>query len=312
MNEEKFMASEIIEKNYVAPVVTTFVRRISWGAVFAGLVVVLVTQLTLGVLGIGIGASMVNFQDNRPAPGVRVAAVSWVLLTAVVSLFLGGYVSARLAGVPRKQDSCLHGILTWSAQTIVTLLLVTTTMGGLMSGMVGLLGKGIASITEQEGMGGVGAAVEQTTGQGGVDWNAIQTDAESLASQANQAGTQTEPKVSAEDLQRALGQMFNRQGQPASPEDREDLINAVAGYTGMPREQAEQRVEYWEQRYQQAQHKTSETKEQAKTPAAETAGGVSKVALWTFVTLILGAVAAALGGLSGRPKTLLTEHRSAA
>jgi len=31
-------------------------RRISWGAVFAGVVIVLVTQLTLSLLGIAFGA----------------------------------------------------------------------------------------------------------------------------------------------------------------------------------------------------------------------------------------------------------------
>jgi len=34
--------------------------KISWGAVFAGVVAILVTQLLLSVLGIGIGASTIN------------------------------------------------------------------------------------------------------------------------------------------------------------------------------------------------------------------------------------------------------------
>src|SRR5882757_3149039 len=39
---------------------TTMVSRISWGAVLAGVVVALVTQLLLNMLGIGIGAATLN------------------------------------------------------------------------------------------------------------------------------------------------------------------------------------------------------------------------------------------------------------
>ncbi len=36
------------------------IKRVSWGAIFAGAVITLVTQLALSILGIGIGASTVN------------------------------------------------------------------------------------------------------------------------------------------------------------------------------------------------------------------------------------------------------------
>lgn len=307
------MATEFNDQDYNTREVTTVVKRISWGAVFAGLAVVLVTQLTLGVLGIGIGAGVVNLEDSSPDQGVRIGAMIWLVFTALISLFLGGHVAARLAGMPRKEDSCLHGILTWSAQTLATVLLVTTTVGGVMGGMIGLLGKGISGagqglaglVSQPDAMGGVGAAVEKFTGVGGSEWNAIKEDAKSMLSETNQG-------ASAKELQRAMGQMFSPTGGQASPQDREALVNAVAAHTQVSPQQAEQRVARWEQMQQQVQQKVQETKQDVKEVAGTAAKGVSKVALWTFLTLILGAAAAALGGISGRPKTLLTDSRTAA
>ena len=311
------MDTDYIEKDYVTRPVAAVVRRISWGAVFAGLAVVMVTQLTLGVLGIGIGLGVVNLQDNQPDQALQIGALVWFLFTTLISLFLGGHVAARLAGVPRREDSCLHGILTWSAQTIATVLLLTSAVGGVLGGMMGLLGQGmsgagqgLAAIASKEGMGGVGEAVEQITGKGsiGINWDAIKEDAKSLTGNTNQIA-QGEQAGTSQEVQRALSRMFNRTGQQVNPNDREALIGAVQRYTGMPREEAAQKVASWEQMYQQARSEVQETKQETKEVASTAAKGISKVALWTFVTLIFGAAAAALGGLSGRPKTMITEGR---
>jgi hypothetical protein len=309
------MDTDYVEKDYVARPVAAVVRRISWGAVFAGLAVVMVTQITLGILGIGIGLGVVDLQNNQPDQAVQIGALVWFLFTTLLSLFLGGHVAARLAGVPRREDSCLHGILTWSAQTIATVLLLTTAVGGVLGGMMGLLGQGmsgagqgLAAVASKEGMGGVGEAIEQVTGQSGVNWEAIKEDAKSLTANTNQL-EQGQPAASGQEVQRALARMFNRSGQQVNPNDREELIGAVQRYTGMSREEAAQKVAGWEQMHQQARAKIQETKAEAKEVAGTAAKGISKVALWTFVTLIFGAAAAALGGLSGRPKTMITETR---
>ena len=309
------MDTDYVEQDYVTRPVAAVVRRISWGAVFAGLAVVMVTQLTLGILGIGIGLGVVDLQNNQPDRAVQIGALVWFLFTTLISLFLGGHVAARLAGVPRREDSCLHGILTWSTQTIATVLLLTTAVGGVLGGMMGLLGQGmsgagqgLAAIASKEGMGGVGDAIEQVTGQGGINWSAIKEDAKSLTANTNQT-TSGEQPASAQEVQSALSRMFNRPGQQVNPNDREALIGAVQRYTGVPREEAAQKVAGWEQMYQQARSNVQATKEEAKEVAGTAAKGISKVALWTFVALVFGAAAAALGGLSGRPKTMITEAR---
>lgn len=105
---------------------TSSLKRISWGAVFAGLVVALVTQLLLSVLGVGIGASTINpVSEDNPVTGIGLGAGIWFFVSTLLALFAGGWVAGRLAGLARKTDSALHGVLTWGSATLVTFFLLT-------------------------------------------------------------------------------------------------------------------------------------------------------------------------------------------
>ena len=88
------------------------VRRISWGAVLAGVVIVLVTQLFFAVLGISIGAGVMDpLNDKNPVVDIGVGTGVWFGVSTLVALFVGGWVSGRMANLGRKMDSTLHGIL---------------------------------------------------------------------------------------------------------------------------------------------------------------------------------------------------------
>ena len=116
----------------VAP---NYVRRISWGAIIAGLIVTLVCQILLSMLGVAIGAATVNpTQEQQPFEGLGTGAAIWWIVSSLISLFIGGCVAGRLAGVPRKGDGALHGIVMWGAATLITFLLVGTAIGGLFGG----------------------------------------------------------------------------------------------------------------------------------------------------------------------------------
>lgn len=306
--------NEYANRNYTETTVQGVGRRVSWGAVFAGLVVALVTQLTLNVLGLGLGTGMLNFQDNEPDKALGMSAAIWVVATSLVSLFLGGWTAGRLAGIPRGPDSWLHGILTWCSYTLIVFSLLTTAVGGLVSGIAGLLGKGLAAAGEgiadvaPKAMGAAGISTEQQSGQGqgGVNWDAIKDEAQKL----KQSATQPENQQNAKELEQALERTFNRGGQP-DPQDREALVDAVAKNTGKSKEEAEQQVARWEQMYQDARQKAEETKEKVKEKTKEVATtaahGISKGALWTFAIMVVSAGAAGLGGIAGRPRAIVVE-----
>lgn len=117
-------------------------RRVSWGAIVAGVVIAMVLQLVLSLLGAGLGLSTVDpmsYSSPDPATFGLAAGVWWVASSAL-ALFAGGWVAAHLAGAPDKTDASLHGLLTWGLATIVTAFLVTSLIGAALGGGGKLLG----------------------------------------------------------------------------------------------------------------------------------------------------------------------------
>src|SRR5258708_36855108 len=123
--------------HHTAGIVT---RRISWGAIIGGTIIALVTQITLSLLGIGIGASTIHVQSGQTGSGLGSGSAIWVVLTILISLFAGGYVAGRLAGFPAKQEGMLHGLFTFGLGTWLSLYFLTTALvaiivgGGCVSG----------------------------------------------------------------------------------------------------------------------------------------------------------------------------------
>jgi hypothetical protein len=111
--------------------------RISWGAVFAGAVVALATQLVLTLLGTAVGLATLNPAEGQSPSGTTlgIGAALWLVLSNLISLFVGGYVAGRLGGT---FNGWLHGLATWATVTLFTILLLTTAAGGLIGAASGL------------------------------------------------------------------------------------------------------------------------------------------------------------------------------
>jgi len=119
-------------------------RRISWGAVFAGVTITLAVQVVLSLLGLGIGASTVDpLHDHDPGKGVAIGAAIWFVISSILATYAGAWVAGRLSGLPRPIDGTLHGLLTWGAATLLTVFLLTTAVGSVIGGAANLLGKAL-------------------------------------------------------------------------------------------------------------------------------------------------------------------------
>ncbi len=114
------------------------ISHVSWGAILAGTVVVLVVQLTLAMLGLGIGLYAME-PGEGPTAGLGFGALIWWVLSAIVALFLGGWVASRLSGIQTKADGMLHGFVTWGLASLVTVTLLTTTVGAFIGGGLSLI-----------------------------------------------------------------------------------------------------------------------------------------------------------------------------
>jgi hypothetical protein len=83
------------------------INQISWGAVLAGVVVALVTQIVLNMLGIGIGAATLNpvAGDSPSATSFSIGAAIWFALSGILAALAGGY---PLGGSPVLRRSRLQ------------------------------------------------------------------------------------------------------------------------------------------------------------------------------------------------------------
>jgi hypothetical protein len=114
---------------------------ISWGAVFAGVVVGTAVQATLGLLGIGVGASTVDpNQEANPLAGLGLGAAIWMFASTIISYYASGWFAGRSAGIVSRGNGALHGFVTWGASTVATLFVISGLIGGAAAGATRLLG----------------------------------------------------------------------------------------------------------------------------------------------------------------------------
>ncbi len=128
----------------------------AWGAIFAGSIVALAVQIFFSVLGLGIGISLINPLVEQGFGSISGGAGIWILITTVISLFIGGWFASRLSGAYKSTYGVLQGLVSWGLATLVSFYLMTTAVGSVMSGFVGALGRwvsttsvGMVSVTPQ-------------------------------------------------------------------------------------------------------------------------------------------------------------------
>lgn len=261
---------------------TIMVNKVSWGAIFAGVVVALIVQVLLTMLGVGIGVATLDpgTSDNPAASSFSIVAGIWYVLSGLVAAFVGGYISARMSGRTVATTGALHGLTTWAFTTLLVLYFLTSTVGSLVGGAF----SGVTSA-----LGGLGQTVAQTAAP--VIANSNPLDA--IEGQVRATGTDPEAlNTAAVNAVRGLV-MGDAEG---ADQARQEAAQAVATARGIPLDQATQQVTQIETEYRQ----TIEEVQQTATETAETAASVvSTGAILAFVSLVLGAVAGWLGGRSG-------------
>lgn len=270
-------------------------KRVSWGAVLAGAVVALSVQLLLSLLGLGIGLATVD-----PAAGDTPGAATFGIATGIfygvvtlVSLFAGGWVAGRLAGMPVRTDGLLHGLVTWSVAMLLLLYVVTTSVGALLSGTLGIVSNALQAAGQ--GVQAAAGAVAES-GIGDEAMSNLERQAEQLLGDAQQA-------AGAQDTAGLLERVIAVAEGGVSDQERQQIVDQIVQQTGITREEVEAQLQQMEAQYQEAR---AAAEEQAREAAQATSEAVSQGAFWSFVALLLGAIAAAVGGLVGTPRDLST------
>jgi len=167
----------VTEPTLVKPVME-YHDLVRWGPIFSGLVIAIGTQLVLSALGAAIGLSNIA---NSGAPRSIAGSVGtgigiWSIISLLISLGVGGWVTARSCGPMNRSTALLNGAILWAT---------TLTIGSwlLANGVAGTFGIVAAN---------AGAAINQAQ-QGNVNLpnqapNVSAQDARNIAENAAKAG----------------------------------------------------------------------------------------------------------------------------
>lgn len=140
------MADEVYSQSGLTRPTAFLFRRVSWGAIFAGIFVTMILQLLFMMLGLALGTTMETpWTRTALNGGLTLGSEIWLLVTGLISLFFGAATAGRLSGGPRIGEGMLHGIVTWSVSTFATIFLLTSLSASGIGGLGSLVGFGLVN-----------------------------------------------------------------------------------------------------------------------------------------------------------------------
>jgi hypothetical protein len=274
---------------------TILINQISWGAVFAGVVIALTLQLLLNLLGIGIGLATIDpSAANNPDPKTfSIGAGVWWAISGIVAALIGGYAAGRLSGRPKESTTGWHGLIAWAGTTLVVFYLLSTALGAVVGGAFSAVSSAMG------GVGQIASTAAQTAAPaiGSNSFGDIEQRIRSAAGGADPAAA----RDAAVGAVRALVTADPSQAQAA----RERAAVALGQAQNIPIEQAREQVVQYEQQYRQMVEQAKQKATAAADVAAKTA---SRAALFSVLALALGALAAWFGGRAGAVDPTLTSR----
>jgi hypothetical protein len=272
----------------ITPPLTSELRRVSWGAILAGVVVALAIQILLAMLGAGIGLGVIEptqAGDNPTATSMGIGAAAWWALSGIIAAAIGGWVAARLAGIPSREVGLLHGFATWATATLLVLYFLGSTAGAIIGGAFNVAGQTLSGLGNA-----VGNAASSITGD---PLQAIQDQIRGTAANPN------DPQAAGRQIADAMRRVLTGEGDQVE-QGRQAAIDVMVRQ-GVPQDEAQRRIQGWEQQYNET---VEQAEQQARAAADATADGIATAGFYGFFGLLLGAIAGALGGRAGTPSLL--------
>ena len=204
----------------------------------------------------------------------------------------------------REFDGILHGLVIWGVAVLLTIYLITSAAGGLIGGFSSLIGGTLSAAGSAfSGAAGAGGSalksvLPQTQQAAGLNADVLQQQAEQIL----QSPTPPDPaSMSRPDAIKAVGtaipDLLANNDKSAAAKQR--IVDIVAAQAHISPQDAQKRVD-------DAQTRLAETKDQAVRTAKQKADAGAAVAshasFLAFAGLVVGALAAAIGGAMASPR----------
>ena len=270
---------------------------VSWAAVIAGAFVASAFSLALVALGAGIGLISVSpWSNNNPSVTTfTVLAAAWFIAVELFACGVGGYIAGRLrVGWARVHTDevyfrdTAHGLLVWAVGAVMTAVLLAWAASSAVSGAAHLAGAATEVVGEAAG---AAAGQAASTIADPTAYFADMLFRSDHPAQGDQAGAQAE---AGRILARAL-----YTGDLSAP-DKTYLAQIVAGRAGISQPDAEKRVA---DVFDQAKNAKQQAADKAKAAADAARKTGVYVALWAFISLLVGAFSASyMATVGGRQR----------
>jgi hypothetical protein len=253
---------------------------VSWAAIFAGGVAAAALTVVFIAVGAAVGLASISPWSNSGASATTMKWTSgaFLVLTALVSSAVGGYIAGRLRTkwARTASDEVLfrdtaHGFLAWALATFLGVLILGTAT-------TSLLGSATSGFTAGAAAGGSQAAAQTSPNDYFVD---------SLLRREGTAAT-TPATDNAAETRREVGLIMSRglsRPDGVSAADRTYLAQVVARRTGRSQAEADARV--------------TEVVNAAKASLDEARKFSAGLATWVALAMFVGAFAAALAAIEG-------------
>lgn len=319
------------------------VSRISWGAIIAGGITALAVAFLLNILGLGIGLATVDpMTEANPLDGLGTGTAIWWAVTNFGALFIGGMVAARMSGLHSNVDGALHGFLAWALYSIVTVGLVTSSIGGVMNGIAGAASGLFGGDSSKEVVVQMEGAKQQAQDETQMSYEGIKRQMfkainagerfnvlpEDASAETRDLLQESRSEFKNMDLEEDLESFFNDVSFDVDDNgdldinvegdkdffDKASLKDYLTENTELDDQEINGMITKWEKNVQEAVTKAEDfyakAKEKTVMAADKTAEAISTFSFIAFIVFLLGAGAGVFGGATGSPEyTALRESR---
>ncbi|AXK83587.1 hypothetical protein DW352_25510 [Pseudolabrys taiwanensis] len=276
----------IVGENVEVIQATTARSSFTWSVVIAGALAAWAVAFIFISLGTGIGLTVTSPYSGPSAGTMSIGGAIWLLFSETVAFTVGGYLAGRLRtrnhipGPETKFRDAAHGFMAWVVGASLMVLAV-------------MYGSAFVAKTAADAIGpAAGAAISASTNGDSNDAatgyyvdRLFRTDANAGAATGGQQQSLT-PEQRSEAARIVVASIRNGS---LSDADKDYLARLVAARTGIPQDQAVQRVN-------EVQNQAAQAVREAADKARKAGAYIS---FWSFMALLFGAVAATLAGVLG-------------
>jgi hypothetical protein len=256
------------------------------------------------MLGAGLGFAIYEpMADENPVASVGKGAIVVQGISAVFSLWFGGWVAGRLLPAAGRRTSCVHGFVVWCASTLAGVAVIASGAGWITGDLAQLVGGGLSAA------GKPAAAAVGASGDIAKDAVAQVRDtlgsftSESLSRLPNRDPGSSEAIRAKREVTMAVARLFSPNQESKTQENRAALVKILVEQTGRSETEANQLVTDWTNSYDRLKQDLKTAKDQAENKARqiaeESSHNLAIFSLCSFFAFVVGAIAAALGAKHG-------------